>query len=77
LPWAGVVLPAATTVGRLIPRWILWTMTFMSTVLPDCASVVPELWQITQYWTSVRGPPWNASLSWQALHTALLTMSRV
>ena len=37
----------ATTLGNCDPMWILWIITFMSTVLPDTASPLCGVWQIT------------------------------
>ena len=51
-------------------------MAFMSTVFVLSGSVVPGLWQVTQYCVSLRLPPWNASPSWQALQVSLSTISR-
>ena len=68
---------SAWTEGRLEPACTLWASTFMSSVLPDCASAVPGLWHITQYSTSMRGPPCTSSLAWQASHSLLLEILRV
>jgi len=54
----------------------LWIITVKSTVFVLCASVEPGLWQVTQYCTSRRPPPWNISRSWQALQAVSLTISR-
>ena len=64
------------TLGRSAPRWILWIITLRSMELPVCASNEYDSWHIAQYCRSVRPPPWNARLSWQALQVSLSTISR-
>ena len=56
--WYG--LPAFT-LGSSLPMWILWIITFMSTVFPVSGSVVCGVWHMTQSSMPRREPPWNAS----------------
>src|SRR5262245_3362435 len=47
----------ASTLGSSAPRWILWISTLKSRLLPVSGSMVCEVWQSTQYFTSRRFPP--------------------
>src|SRR4249919_3191268 len=65
------------TLGKPLPRWILWIITSRLTVLVLSASVVPGLWQVTHSLVSWRGPPCSARWEWQLLQLAISTTSRV
>ncbi len=55
--------------------WILWNITLKSSVLPLEGSIELGLWHTTQYFTSVRAPPCQASTWWQFLQVWSSTIS--
>lgn len=63
--------------GRLAPRWILWTMTLKSTVLPVSGSLDCGWWHNTHWLGLVQRPPCPLRVRWHVLHAPSLTTSRV
>src|ERR1035438_10377084 len=57
--------------------WILWTNTFISTVLPVSGLTVCGWWHMMQRSMPMREPPWKESASWHLLQLAVRTTSRV
>ncbi len=80
VPGLSQTMPSAPgMLGSSPPAWILWIITLKSRLSPLCASKVPGAWQVTQFSTVSRLPPWP----WNSLAVAVpcrprwSTMSRV